>query len=148
MSYPACGSARLEGRLDVKVYYEDTDCLGVVYHANYLRFFERGRTELMAQLGHPIEQWNEEGVLLAVYKLEVTFRKAARLGERLVVVSRFDSRPSAYRIEMQQRLLRNDELICEARVQLVCLDPALSMRAFPDELLAILPLGPLGSRRV
>lgn len=136
----------MEAQLKVKVYYEDTDCLGVVYHASYLRFFERGRTEFIAQLGRPIEQWNQTGVVLAVYKMEITFRKAAKLGDELLVLSRFEPRPSEYRLEMQQQLLRSGDLICKARVQLVCLDANLAVRAFPDDLLALSPLKPLAVR--
>jgi tol-pal system-associated acyl-CoA thioesterase len=130
----------LEGRFALKVYYEDTDCLGVVYHANYLRFFERGRTEFIAQLGRPVERWNEEGIVLAVYKIEVTFRKAARLGDELLAVSRFEPRPSEYRLVMVQQLFRAADLICKARVQLVCLDRQLAVRALPQEMLDLSPL--------
>lgn len=129
-----------QGELAVKVYYEDTDCLGLVYHASYLRFFERGRTELIgAALARSIADWNAAGYLFAVYKLEVTFRRAARLGDVCRVLTRFDPPRSEYRLCVDQRLLRGDELICAAQVQLVCLDASYGVRAFPAELLALQP---------
>jgi acyl-CoA thioester hydrolase len=139
----------VEGRLAIKVYYEDTDCLGVVYHASYLRFIERGRTEFIAQLGKSLSQWNEQGVIFAVYKLEITFRKAARFADELEVVTRFGARLSEYRIQMEQQLLRDGEPICKAQVQLVCLDADLAVRSFPEEMLRLVPerVVPVGRRR-
>ena len=52
-----------------KVYYEDTDCMGVVYHANYLKFMERGRTEFVETSGRTIAEWNDLGVLVVVYSM-------------------------------------------------------------------------------
>ena len=125
----------MEGRIPVKIYYEDTDCLGVVYHASYLRFFERGRSEFVGQLGRPIDDWNAEGVVLAVYKMQITFRRAAKLGDICEVVTCFTPRKSEYRLQMLQTLMRGDELVCKAQVQLVCLDANMAVRTFPPEFL-------------
>lgn len=129
----------MEGRLPIKVYYEDTDCLGVVYHASYLRFFERGRTELIGQLGVSIGELNARGIVFAVYKIQVTFRKAAKLGDQCDVVTHFGPRVSEYRLEMRQQLMRDGERVCDAKVQLVCLDGNLAVRAFPADVLAYCP---------
>ncbi|MBI4703650.1 MAG: YbgC/FadM family acyl-CoA thioesterase [Deltaproteobacteria bacterium] len=120
--------------MPVKIYYEDTDCLGVVYHANYLKFFERGRTELIGRLGRPIGEWNAAGCNFVVYKMEITFHRAARLGDECEVVTHL-SPQSPYRMAMAQRLLRGEELLTEALVQVVCVDASLELREIPEPLL-------------
>lgn len=123
----------MEGRIQVKVYYEDTDCLGVVYYANYLKYYERGRTEYINAMGKQIAAWNEAGYNFAVFKMELTWLKAAKLGDEIEVVTVVEP-GSPYRMRMGQKLYRGEELINEAKVQLVCLDAQLELREFPEEL--------------
>ncbi len=125
-----------EHRIEVKVYYEDTDSLGVVYYANYLKFFERGRTELFAAGGRPIGEWNRLGFLVAVYQVKVTFLKPARLGDLLEVITRRLQSPSSYRVKLRQQILRQGEVITDGEIHLVCLDQAFELREFPPELLS------------
>jgi acyl-CoA thioester hydrolase len=76
-------------RLPVRIYYEDTDAGGLVYHANYLRFAERGRTELLRALGsHHAEIAGDAGVSFAVRRCEIDFRSPARLDDQLEVETR------------------------------------------------------------
>jgi acyl-CoA thioester hydrolase len=124
----------MEKRLPVKVYYEDTDCLGVVYHANYLKFFERGRSEYISARGRPISEWNDDGVIFAVFKMEVTFHLPGRLGDECEVVTKLVP-GSPYRMKMDQKLMRGDELLTEAVVDVVCLDQDFELREFPEVLL-------------
>lgn len=126
----------LHSRIEVKVYYEDTDCLGVVYHANYLKYFERGRTEFIGGFGKTISEWNDAGYLFAVYRMEIIFHKAAKLGDRMEVVTELKPK-SDFRLIMPQQLFREEEQIAEARVELVCLDPKLQVREFPPQLIEI-----------
>jgi len=73
----------------VRVYYEDTDAGGVVYHANYLRFMERARSEWLRSLGHPIDQIvAQEQRIFVVRSVEMKFVRPARLGELLLVSAR------------------------------------------------------------
>lgn len=123
----------MEHRLAVKVYYEDTDCLGVVYHANYLKYMERGRSEYVGMLGKSIRDLNREGYNIAVYAMNIKFRRAATLGDELEVISRFRL-ASPYRGIFDQRVERGGELIAEAEVELVCLDDQRRLRRFPPEL--------------
>jgi tol-pal system-associated acyl-CoA thioesterase len=120
--------------LAVKVYYEDTDSLGVVYYANYLRYFERGRSETLGELGRSVAEWNAAGYLFAVYRVEVTYHRPARLGDECLVHTRIE-RGTRYRLKMRQRLTRGEELLTEALVQLVCVDRDFELREFPPELL-------------
>ncbi len=122
--------------LDVKVYYEDTDCLGVVYHANYLKYFERARTEMVGERGKPIEAWNAEGFNFVVFKMNITWHKPAKLNERLRVRSARMKGSSPYRLKLDQRLFRGEgeaeELLTEAEVHVVCLDRDLKLQKIPD----------------
>ncbi|MBN1171872.1 MAG: YbgC/FadM family acyl-CoA thioesterase [Micromonosporaceae bacterium] len=108
--------------MSYKVYYEDTDCLGIVYYANYLRFLERGRSEFIAAHGQSVADWNREGYLLVVRSLTIAYRRAAVLGDLLDVVSSF-TLESRFRAVFHQRVERAGELIVEADVEVICLDP-------------------------
>jgi len=123
----------MKTRVDVKVYYEDTDALGVVYYANYLRYFERGRSELVESLGTPIADWNTAGCNIVVFKVNVTYHKPAKLGD-LCHVQTEVGKCSTYRLRMNQRFFRGDELMTDAEVLLVCLDEHMELREFPEEL--------------
>jgi len=124
----------MKGEIGIKVYYEDTDALGTVYYANYFRYYERGRTELFADHGHAVEVLNARGVNVLVYHVEATFRRAGRLGDRLRVTTEIQASNSPYRINLRQAIYRDDELINQADVQLVCVDEKGALREFPEEL--------------
>jgi tol-pal system-associated acyl-CoA thioesterase len=119
-----------EHRVAYKVYYEDTDSLGVVYYANYLRFLERGRTEFVGSKGRPIEEWNRLGYYFVVYALSMKFKRSGRLGDLIEVVSTFRL-DSAYRGRFSQRLECRGELLVQAEVDVVCVDPEQQLREFP-----------------
>jgi tol-pal system-associated acyl-CoA thioesterase len=121
----------MEHRVTFKVYYEDTDSLGVVYYANYLKFLERGRTEYVGSFGKDIRDWNKEGFYFVVYAMNIKFRKPAELGDSIEIVSRY-TLPSAYRAVFHQRVERANELLVEADVELVCLGQNRVVREFPS----------------
>jgi tol-pal system-associated acyl-CoA thioesterase len=118
------------------VYYEDTDSLGVVYYANYLRFMERGRSELLGSTGTTVADWNAAGYLLVVHSLTMKFKRAARLSDRLDVVTSVTS-DSPYRITFRQRIERAGELITEADVVVVCLNRKEQLTEVPEALRAL-----------
>lgn len=107
----------------VRVYYEDTDAGGVVYHANYLRFFERARTEWLRSLGFDQSRVrSEHGVVFAVRSMAVDFIKPARFDDQLRVTV-FDARARRASMSMQQAIQREDgELLCRAEVRAACVD--------------------------
>ena len=123
----------METKINVKIYYEDTDCLGMVYHANYLKFLERGRTRYIDSLGKPIIEWNREGYNFAVYQMNIKFKQAARLGDECEVITEATG-GSDFRKKMKQRLECGGEVITEADVDLGCLDADLNLREFPPGL--------------
>ncbi len=122
----------MEHRLICKVYYEDTDALGVVYHANYLKYMERARSEYVELFGKPIWEWNRLGYYIVVYAMNIRFKRAAQLGDTLEVVSTF-SLQSPYRGLFKQRVERDGQVCVEADVELACLDPQRNLREFPPE---------------
>lgn len=121
-------------RISVRVYYEDTDFSGVVYHASYLRFMERGRTELIRALG--IEQrelFDGDAALgFAVRRMLIDFVKPAVMDDLLTV----ETRPTLARgatMELDQRVLRGEEVLVTAQVKVACVGGG-KARRIPDVL--------------
>jgi acyl-CoA thioester hydrolase len=120
----------MEHRVAYKVYYEDTDSLGVVYYANYLKYLERGRSEYVGAMGRPIQEWNRDGYYFVVYGLTMKFKKSAGLGDIVEVVSSVGL-SSAYRGRFSQRIECRGETLVEAEVEIVCVDRDQRLREFP-----------------
>ncbi|MBI2895575.1 MAG: YbgC/FadM family acyl-CoA thioesterase [Deltaproteobacteria bacterium] len=118
--------------LAIKVYYEDTDCLGVVYHANYLKYFERARTELFETHVAPLSELNRRGEIFVVVELKASFRAPGRFGDRITVESDL-SVPSPYRAVFRQKALKEPgrETLVTADVEVVCLDRDGNLRELP-----------------
>ncbi len=112
-------------RLPVRIYYEDTDHGGMVYHANYLRYMERGRTELLRAAGLELDAIQREwGVLFAVTRLIIDYRTPARFNDLLTVISTIETARGA-RLSYRQEIERNDGAsISTATVHLACIDAA------------------------
>ncbi len=94
--------------LEFRVYLEDTDAQGIVYYANYLRFFERGRSEVLESLGVPMNQVARPDCRLVIYEARVKFRKPALLADRIEVLTSM-LRASEYRITFRQQIRRRGE---------------------------------------
>jgi acyl-CoA thioester hydrolase len=106
----------------VRIYYENTDAGGVVYHAEYLKFFERGRSEWLRHLGFEHTQLKaEHGIIFVVRDLHIKYQRAARFDELLQVVTTL-AEVGRSRIVFNQELQRGDELLTAARVEVVCVD--------------------------
>jgi acyl-CoA thioester hydrolase len=107
-----------EHRLPVRIYYEDTDFTGVVYHANYLRYFERGRSDFLRLAGvhHSELLTREDPAAFVITRLELDFRVPARIDDALVVATTYD-RIKGARLFIRQRILRDETLIAEAVVE-------------------------------
>ncbi|MGH2340912.1 tol-pal system-associated acyl-CoA thioesterase [Segnochrobactraceae bacterium EtOH-i3] len=112
--------------LALRVYYEDTDFSGVVYHANYLRFFERGRSDFLRLrgIGHRELAAGVHGTPLAfvVRAMELDFLKPARIDDLLIVDTRFEAISGA-RMVLAQKILRGDEVLVTAGVTIALIDP-------------------------
>lgn len=119
--------------LPVRVYYEDTDAGGVVYHANYLKFCERGRTDFLRVLG--IRQSELGDLLFVVRRMECDFRKSARLDDLLEVRTRFLEMAGA-RLELMQDVVRDGEVLFAAKVTAAVIGREGRPRRLPAELAA------------
>jgi len=105
----------------VRVYYEDTDCGGVVYYANYLRFFERCRTEWIRSLGFDQRELAQrERVLFVVAAAELQFLRSAVLDDELLIDACVAERGASYLV-FEQKAQRGSELLCRARVKVACI---------------------------
>ena len=132
----------LEGRehqLPVRIYYEDTDFTGVVYHANYLRYFERGRSDFFRLVGisHTAFLNLPEPTAFSIIRIELDFKRAARIDDALLVRTTYDA-VKGPRLMISQRITRGDELIAEARVQAVCIDLKGRAKKPPREMMTLL----------
>ncbi|MDJ1015308.1 MAG: tol-pal system-associated acyl-CoA thioesterase [Paracoccaceae bacterium] len=128
-------------RIELRVYYEDTDLAGIVYYANYLKFIERGRTEWVRSLG--VDQGvlrAETGIVFAVKRLEADFVSPARFDDVLTVETSATSVTGA-RVVLAQRVLRVGELLFAADVTLAALTETGRPVRLPAEFRARLSVG-------
>jgi len=105
----------------IRIYYEDTDHSGAVYHANYLKFMERGRTEMLREMGLELDVLQRDyGVTFAVAEANIRFARPAGFNDKLVVESSIEQAQGA-RMHILQRISRDGELMVEANIHLACL---------------------------
>jgi acyl-CoA thioester hydrolase len=132
---PEPASGLLEGpvhRYAVRVYYEDTDLSGAVYHANYLRWFERARSDMLRLLGIDQHAAADEGVgTYAVADMTIGFRAPARLDD-IVVIETSVEEAGAATVRLRQRAMRGTALLCDAEVRVGFVGPDLRPRRQPS----------------
>jgi acyl-CoA thioester hydrolase len=122
--------------MEVKIYYEDTDCGNVVYYANYLRYMERARTEYMADRGAPVKTLIDQGTLFMITHAEVDYRSSARYGDTLIVetwVSETTGATLTFQHTMKEKT--SGKLITECKAIAVCVDAAGKPKRIPREAL-------------
>ncbi len=106
----------------VRVYYEDTDAGGVVYHSQYLNYMERARTEWLRSLGLAQTEIREQhGIVFVVRQMQLQYRKPARFDDALQVSTALAQRSGAS-LKFAQEILRGDETLIHADVEVVCVD--------------------------
>jgi acyl-CoA thioester hydrolase len=111
-----------EHHFALSVYFEDTDAYGIVYYANYLKFMERARSDMIRAVG--VDQAAElraSGSAYAVVEVDIRYRRPGRLGDDLRVVSTVEQ-VRASSVDIQQRVMRGDELLTDASVTAAFLD--------------------------
>mgnify|MGYP005986546151 CR=1 FL=1 len=120
--------------MQVRVYYEDTDMGGIVYYANYLRYIERGRSELVEELGlNQRDMKDRDGIVFVVTRVVADYLGAARLDDRLTVVT--SHRPQgAVRWVFDQDVRRGAEVLFRAEVTVVCMTTEGRPTRLPAEL--------------
>ena len=108
--------------LPIRIYFEDTDSGGVVYHSNYLKFMERARTEWLRALGidqHDLKQKNH--IMFVVHHIDIQYKLPARFNDDLIVKSELKDIGFS-KIEFRQMIYRNDEILIDASVDIACID--------------------------
>jgi 4-hydroxybenzoyl-CoA thioesterase len=110
----------IDYRLPIRVYVEDTDAGGIVFYANYLKFMERARTELMRSLGFD-KPALFGGLQFVVHEVAVKYHSPATLDDEIVVTAVL-SKATRVTFEMTQQVLRGDELLVEGSVKVACID--------------------------
>ena len=133
------GEGRFSGRehrFPVRVYFEDTDLSGVVYHANYLRFMERARSDMLRLAGVDQRGHHDAGEgAYAVTDLAIRYRAPARLDDALVVVTSLVAVRAAS-VDIHQRVMRGETILAEAQVTAALVTPADRPRRQPTEWVA------------
>ena len=124
-----------EHHLGVRIYYEDTDFTGLVYHANYLRYFERGRSDFLRVLGVGHALLHAQDAAFVIARMEIDFRRPARIDDALTVVTTYE-RMTGVRLDARQRIFRGGELLCGAQVHAACIDLSGRPRRASPELVA------------
>lgn len=111
----------VSGEIAIRVRYAETDRMGLLHHANYLVYFEQGRTELLRDQGLAYKDLEDQGYLLVLTKLQVRYRRPARYDE-LLTLRTIVQRTSMVKIEHRYELMRDGELLAEGETTLGCID--------------------------
>jgi len=116
----SAGGSGAVHRMPLRVYYEDTDAAGIVYYANYLKFAERGRTEMMRELGFAHSRIAEDiGTLFTVRRCSVDYRAPARLDDALIVETRVQEIGAAT-VLLDQQVRRDGEVLAQIDMLVAC----------------------------
>lgn len=127
----------MEHRFPIRVYYEDTDLAGVVYYANYLRYIERARSDLVRQVGLDQMSLRADRLVFAVTRVEADYLKPAQFDDALVVVTSAQSCSGA-RFVLEQVVMRGNDRLFAAIVSLAAMSPEGKPRRLPAALVAAL----------
>lgn len=119
----------------IRIYYEDTDAGGVVYHTNYLKFMERARTEWLRNLGVEQDELRDnDGVIFAVRSVRVDYFLPAKFNDELLVSSEVIKKGKAS-ISIEQGITRNAEVLCKGIIKVASLDNKIFRpKAMPEKL--------------
>ena len=125
--------------LPVRIYYEDTDAGGVVYYANYLKFFERARTELLREVNIEQDVLLEKNIAFVVKKVELDYVKSARFNQLLTVKTEVVSCRKASLQFKQEILHESGELLCQATTLIACVNlQKMKPTALPAEIIEVM----------
>jgi len=120
----------------IRVYYEDTDAGGVVFYANYLKFFERARTEMLRSMGYEQDRLiAEQGIIFVVRSVQVDYLLPARFNELLQVTAKVSVAKKAS-LTFEQTITRDDAVLTSGVIRIACLDAnTMRPKAIPEILL-------------
>ncbi|MFQ5431560.1 MAG: acyl-CoA thioesterase [Nitrospinota bacterium] len=121
--------------MEIDIYHEDTDCAGVVYYANYLRYFERARTKLLTDKNISLTDYQKKGVVFAVVNATVNYIQPAVYGDRLVIETKVDDvKNSSFTVHYVVSRKSDDRLIATGSTRMACIssDKKKPIRIPPD----------------
>jgi acyl-CoA thioester hydrolase len=121
----------LSGEITIRVRYAETDRMGLLHHANYLVYFEQGRTELLRSRGLAYKDLEDQGYLLVLTKVEVRYRKPARYDDLLTLRTSV-ARVTSVRIDHRYELSRDGDVLAEGASTLACVDRDGRVQALPE----------------
>jgi acyl-CoA thioester hydrolase len=122
------------GEIQIRVRYAETDRMGLLHHANYLVYFEQGRTELLRQMGRTYKDVEDEGFFLVIAKIEIRYKLPARYDDLLTLQTTV-TRKTPVRIEHEYLVLRGKDVLAEGSSTLACVDRSGTLQAMPEWLL-------------
>jgi len=123
--------------MDVRIYYQDTDCGNVVYYGNYLRYFEQGRTHWLEQQGLSVKAFMDAGTLFTVVSAELSYRSPARYGETLTIATTLtEMRAASFTFAHEIREKQSGRLVVEGSARLATVDLQGKLTKLPKELRA------------
>ena len=127
----------------IRIFYEDTDAGGVVYHSNFLNFCERARTEWLRQIGVGRERLQREfDVMFVVRRANIDWRRPALLDDLLVIETRLKS-VGKVRMTFQQIIKRDDKALANVEVEVVAVNSNFAPTQLPETLLKLMPDAPM-----
>ena len=125
--------------MEIRVYYEDTDAGGVVYYSNYLKYFERGRTEYLRDRGCAVGEMARRGFVFPVVHLEIDYRAPALHDDLLrVETTVLEIRKSSFTFAQQVLRANDGKLLVEGKVILACVGQGMKPRRLPEEIIQAL----------
>jgi acyl-CoA thioester hydrolase len=123
----------LSGEITIRVRYAETDRMGLLHHANYLVYFEQGRTELLRSLGLVYKDIEDQGYLLVLTRVEIRYRRPARYDDLLTLRTTV-LRTTAVRIDHGYKLFRDGTLLAEGSTTLACVNREGRVQPLPSVL--------------
>jgi acyl-CoA thioester hydrolase len=125
--------------MEFRIYYEDTDAGGVVYHARYLAFFERGRTEFFRKRGLSVADLASAGHVFPVVHLEIDYKAPALLDDLVRIENQvLEVGRTSFTLAQQVVRTRDGKLLASGKVTLVCVNPGMRAKRLPEELVIAL----------
>ena len=132
--------------MDIRIYYEDTDCGGVVYYANYLKYFERARTRYLEERGLSVAELRDGGTQFMVVHAEVDYRSPGRYGDTLIIDTTLaEASQASFTFAHVVRERTSGRLVVEGSAKLVAVDEQLKIKRLDKPTLAALQ-GPPDTR--
>jgi acyl-CoA thioester hydrolase len=119
------------GEIQIRVRYAETDRMGLLHHANYLVYFEQGRTELLRAQGLAYKDLEDQGFLLVLTRAQVRYRRPARYDD-LLTLRTIVTRTSTVKIEHRYELFRDAELLADGETTLGCVDRQGQVQMLPE----------------